>query len=186
MCWYGNKEERENRIIADRDVEVLKVLIKEANGNYRAPQMGTHYTLGETYTLDDNEWPENDVKKGFHKDDCWPDDSYSIHEGFHSYLADVVDVSASFIANSDIGFDMVINSKVHTQYISLVRRFEDLLIPTMFVNRNDETEQVVVVKCVIPEGSVYYVDTYGDNYHIVSNSLRLVEEVEIKTKNKLN
>ena len=154
MCWVGNLTDIK---VADNDITVYKILMKkkqgincDASARYLSPFMFAPYSF---YVVE-------------HKKLIKPVPSYAnsttytISEGLHCYSENVF-VKSYGEENGLSVYSKAENVKGHRpveSYISSANRFP------------------VVIKCIIPEGSTYYENMYGE---IVTQRLIIKEEVKL-------
>ena len=171
MCWQGHITDKR---IAKEDVTVFKVMYRREKGwhcydtgykeTYVSPYMCSRYAIGKGYASCNNLCPEKYLNNS--------DDAVKITKGYHSYSPEYCTYGYSLSH-----LELVVNTNFGN--------FEDLHHHPMcryrrsgsFIFNGKWTDcDAVIVECVIPAGSEYWVNGQGE---VVSNIIRLVREIKI-------
>lgn len=144
MCWESSNIPIKK--VAEKPIRVFKIGRKDWRKHHVLPYYNPeimHYEVGRTY----NHGRELTVQ---YESDYWMEDQlvYTIDAGFHSYNSVKVKVFKSFPVPH--WFDVVSSMKLGS-YDPIVS---------------------VYVECLIPKGSVYYENYYGE---IVSDKIKIVK-----------
>jgi len=152
MCWIGSKSDKK---IAEEDVIVYKAVYKEYNEQrFFSPLMGFEYTTNKVYSSGPLN-PEYIYPHFFGR--------VEIREGLHSFSTNVLEHARRL--------------GKHTLYIGgfhfIIRNSQLLCIKGDF--------KLVILKCIIPKGTVYY----KNGYELVSEKLIVTDE-EVIDVDELN
>jgi hypothetical protein len=171
MCWQGHITDKH---IAKEDVTVFKVMYRREKGwhcydagykeTYISPYMCNRYVLGKDYTSYHSLYPERYLEGN--------NDAVKIEKGYHSYSPDycVFGYSLShlqLVVSSNFGNLEDLHHHPMCRYSSSGR---------FIINGKWIDCDAIVVECVIPAGSEYWVNGQGE---VVSNIIRLVREIKI-------
>lgn len=146
MCWVGKLTDRK---VAIENVTVYKILAMDNYGNYFSPFIGSYYSIGEKYVLN-SITPKQDYVGVNVSVTC------KIYEGMHS-----------FNGNCMVEYDTIKRA--------LVFKEDGIMLCSIEIFNNNPIllhTFVVIAKCTIPKGSVYYENKDGE---IVSDGLIINE-----------
>lgn len=171
MCWQGHITDKR---IAKEDVKVFKVMYRREKGwhcydtgyreTYISPYMCSRYTIGKDYTSCNNLCPEKYLNNS--------DDAVKITKGYHSYSPQYCTYGYSLshlelIVNSNFGnFE-----DLHHHHMCRYRRSGSFIINGKWTDCD-----AVIVECVIPAGSEYWVNGQGE---VVSTAIRFLGEMKL-------
>ncbi len=160
MCWQGDIELGHRT--AKKDLVVYKILYKPIDGEcfYLSPFMNMEYEFGKTYTV-----PKLVIKpwkNGSKKMDAVYDGLHCYHKGcLVSKRLNAISVGTMKSLLTETKFFVEVQG-----YLNEVAITGDLFNP-------------VIVKCIIPKGTEYYINDIGE---IVSFSLKPIEELGIPVR----
>ena len=141
MCWHSYK--RPVRKTADKDITCWKVVYL-VNTYFKSVYFGKLYKIHKRYFIYDDEIY---VHKVFAYSFFTPTTRYYINKGFHSY-----------------------NNKVFIKEAGLQRIVMNEN-KKMWHDRFYGMSNLHVIKCIIPEGSIYYENEDGE---LVSSSIKII------------
>lgn len=171
MCWQGHITDKR---IAKEDVKVFKVMYRREKGwhcydtgyreTYISPYMCSRYTIGKGYTSCNNLCPEKYLNNS--------DDAVKITKGYHSYSPQYCTYGYSLSH-----LELVVNSNfgnfedLHHHHMCRYRRSGSFIINGKWTDCD-----AVIVECVIPAGSEYWVNGQGE---VVSTAIRFLGEMKL-------
>ena len=191
MAWHTYKKEHANKLYADEDIPILKGMIKISDQNFVSPYTEMDYLLNKQY--DEHSYLMNPEETKSNNLSTW-----MIEYGFHSFslddvildeihLVDSVDNLGEYIHRIGFGIYSLLREKNDLPYIVKIPldRLEKQPEPHFgaghYVEIPKTYKQIdvkpAVLKGYIPKTSSYYKNEFGN---IVSNSIVLTEELEIK------
>ena len=144
MCWYGKLTDEH---IADKDIKCWKIVVRLANENIFRPYY-RHKKCSMTYEVGKVYFTSMHYFR-------YPDKSLEIYKGLHCYSKIVV------IENL---YDELHN---HNGYKVTFPQANEIIL-------SSHPEKAVLLECIIPKGTLYYVNDKGE---IVAEKLKLIREI---------
>lgn len=144
MCWITRKKENAIGRIAEKDINVYKIMY-EVKCNLYSWYNNFPYEVNTTYI-----WNKKlKISRFF---DCW-----TIEKGFHSYSNESTIISKE--NNRAFGESFVVRSHNNNE-----------LCDSYFVSTGYCLRNIKKVECIIPKGAIYYENEGGE---IVSNQIKI-------------
>ena len=153
MCWATNIPSHKEPLIADKDINVKKVVIKRSDDTISSAYMFCEYKLGEVMEVNEM------ICEYYSQYLC-------VYEGLHSYHEDT-DIYLTRGLTLGLMPTLYVFSEINGRKLDYF--YEDLKSGSRYMEMH----------CIIPKGSTYYVNEHGE---YVSNKLLPVELKEIEVR----
>jgi len=161
MCWTANIPSHKEPLIADKDINVKKVVLKRSGDTINSVYMDCKYKLGEVMEVDEM------ICEYYSQNLC-------VYEGLHSYHEDTVIYLTLSLMPTLYVFSGISGRKLDYLYSGFGGRKVDYLYDC-----SRPYSYYMEMHCIIPKGSTYYVNEHGE---YVSNKLLPVELKEVEVR----